>query len=448
MTGAGGRSPGGLRRELGLLSLAAVVFFNVSGGPYGIEDMVPSFGPGLALLLLAVTPLLWSLPVALAMAELAAAMPDEGGYVTWTGRAFGPFWAFQVGWWSWLNSFIDVAVNPALFVEYARLWLPAMTPVERWLLVLGFVAVLTVLNVLGVRPTGRVAVALAAAALLPVLVLTVIGLGGARRAPWTPFLAGPEPLGASLGVGLAVVMWNYSGWDTPSTCLGETRAPERAFRTASLAALPVIAAAYLLPVAAALASGATDWTRWETGALPAIGAEVGGRWLAHALAGGAVLSTAGLFLSLLLTNSRLPYVLARDGCLPSALAVLHPRYGTPWVAVLVSALLYALFAAFSFKDLIVLDIWLYSLSLLVELAAFLWLRVAAPGMPRPWRVPGGLPGAAAVTTAPALFALLAMATAGWLNTVAGLVAALTGPAAYWALAGRRAAPAAGGPARP
>ena len=109
---------GGLRRELGLVSLLAVVFFNVSGGPYGIEDAVASFGPGLALLLLMVTPLVWSLPVALAMSEMAGALPVEGGYVTWVRRAFGPFWGFQVGWWSWLNSFVDVAVYPALFADY------------------------------------------------------------------------------------------------------------------------------------------------------------------------------------------------------------------------------------------------------------------------------------------------------------------------------------------
>src|SRR5207244_12194401 len=66
-------------------------------------------------------------------------------------RSFGPFWAFQVGWWSWLDSFVDVAVYPALFVEYARFWVPSMTVGERWLLAAAFIVVLTTLNVLGVR---------------------------------------------------------------------------------------------------------------------------------------------------------------------------------------------------------------------------------------------------------------------------------------------------------
>ena len=69
------------RGEIGLLSLVAILFFNVSGGPYGLEDAVGTLGPGLALVLLLVTPLVWSLPVSLAMAELASALPEEGGYV-------------------------------------------------------------------------------------------------------------------------------------------------------------------------------------------------------------------------------------------------------------------------------------------------------------------------------------------------------------------------------
>jgi len=419
-----------LKRELGILPLAAIVFFNVSGGPYGLEDVVASFGPGLALLLLALTPLVWSLPVALAMAELAAAMPDEGGYVTWVRRAFGRFWSFQVGWWSWIDSFVDVAVYPALFVEYLKFWYPGMTSLERWLLAVAFIVVLTALNVVGVRPTGRAAVALAVIALAPVAALVVVGLAGMSQVPWRPFVGPQQSLGAGLGLGLAVVMWNYSGWDTPSTCLGEATTPEHGFRRALFLALPVITAAYLLPVGAVLASGSSDWTTWQTGALPALARAMGGPRLGDAVALGAVLSAAGLFLTLLLTNSRLPYVLARDGLMPAGLAAVHPRFGTPWTAVVVSAALYAAFAAFSFKELIVLNVWLYSLSLLVELAAFVWLRLREPSLARPWRVPGGLGAAVTVAVVPAALSLLAMATAGWLNTLAGVVAALTGPAAY------------------
>ena len=176
--------------------------------------------------------------------------------------------------------------------------------------------------------------------------------------------------------------------------------------------------------------------------LPVVARAIGGDWLGHAVAAGAVVSTAGLFMSLLLTNSRLPYVLARDRQMPAWLSVVHPRFGTPWPAVVLSAVCYAAFAAFSFKELIVLNVWLYSLSLVVELAAFVWLRVTAPDMDRPWRVPGGAIGISFVVVFPALFIVGAMATAGVLNTVAGVVAALTGPLA-WRVFARGRAPGAG-----
>lgn len=432
-----------VRRELGLLPLVAVVFFNVSGGPYGLEDAVASFGPGLTLLLLVLTPLVWSLPVSLVMAELASALPHEGGYVAWVRRAFGPFWGFQVGWWSWLNSFVDVAVYPALFADYLRFWWPEMSSLQRWLVALGFVWLLTGLNLVGVRITGWTAVGLGVLALLPVAAFTVTAGLQARQAPWLPFSPEGTGLVEGLGLGLAVMMWNYSGWDTPTTCLGETRSAETAFRRSLWAALPLIALAYILPVSAALALGG-DWTGWDTGHWPVLAAAAGGPWLAGTVMVGALVATAGLFLSLLLTNSRLPFVLARDGQMPRGLARIGRRFGTPWAAVLLSSACYSAFVFWSFKDLIVLNIWLYSVALLVELAAFVALRLREPDLPRPWRVGGGPWGMWLAAALPAACSLLAMATAGWMNTLVGVLAALTGPAAY--LAWRRrghARPAAG-----
>ena len=131
---------------------------------------------------------------------------------------------------------------------------------------------------------------------------------------------------------------------------------------------------------------------------------------------------------------------ANSGSYPGASPDVKPTWrqvGTGMPHAPVSSLVYAVFAVFSFRDLIVVNVWLHSLSLLVELAAFLQLRVRAPAMARPWRVPGGWVGAGLAVGVPSAFALLAMATAGWRNVAAGVVAALTGPAVY-AMVSRRA----------
>ena len=424
------------RGGLGFLPLVAILFFNVSGGPYGLEDAVGTLGPGLALLLLLVTPIVWSLPVSLAMAELASALPEEGGYVIWVQRAFGRFWGFQVGWWSWINSFVDVAVYPALFVDYLAFWRPHSSALERWILVLAFIWILTGINLCGVRITGGVAVAMAVVSLVPVVVLTALAGAQLRVVPWRPFTGEDGGLLTGLGLGLAIMMWNYSGWDAPTTTLGETRDPGPSFRHAIWIALPLITLAYVLPVAAGL-SAVNRWEDWDTGHWPVVASAIGGPWLAHLVTVGAVVATAGLFLSLLLTNSRLPYVLAALGQMPAALARRDPRTGTPWAAVVASSVAYSLCAFWSFKELIVLNIWLYSLTLLLELAAFVALRYAEPGLARPWRVGGGAAGMWLVAVLPTVCCAIALATAGWLNTVVGLAAAATGPIAY--LAWRRPA---------
>ena len=113
-------------RKLTLVPLAAATFFMVSGGPYGTEEMVQDCGYGVALLILLLIPLVWSLPTGLMVVELSAAIPSEGGFYVWVRRALGPFWGFQESWLSLASSVFDMAAYPALFVLYlGRLWPPA-----------------------------------------------------------------------------------------------------------------------------------------------------------------------------------------------------------------------------------------------------------------------------------------------------------------------------------
>ena len=77
-----------MKRNLSLLALVSVIFFNVCGGPYALENVLNA-GPGLALLLIVATPVLWGLPVALVCAELGTAIPEEGGYYAWSKRLAG-----------------------------------------------------------------------------------------------------------------------------------------------------------------------------------------------------------------------------------------------------------------------------------------------------------------------------------------------------------------------
>src|SRR6476659_1426251 len=101
-----------------LLPLIGITYCMVAGGPFGLEDLVHMSGYGSAVLLLLITPVLWSFPVTLMVSELSAAIPEDGGYYVWVRRAMGPFWGFQEAWLSFAASVFDMAIYPTLFVSY------------------------------------------------------------------------------------------------------------------------------------------------------------------------------------------------------------------------------------------------------------------------------------------------------------------------------------------
>ena len=106
-----------MKRTLSISAIVSIIFFNVSGGPYALEEVLAA-GPGLGLLLILITPLVYSAPVALVCAELGTAIPEEGGYYAWSKRALGPFGAFCQGWWAWLFTFVDIGIFPTMFCDY------------------------------------------------------------------------------------------------------------------------------------------------------------------------------------------------------------------------------------------------------------------------------------------------------------------------------------------
>ena len=85
-------------RKAALFPFVFVMYAYATGGPFGLEDMVTTSGPGLTLLYQLFIPFFWCIPVSLVAAELTTAIPVEGGSYRWVRAAFGDFWGFQAGW--------------------------------------------------------------------------------------------------------------------------------------------------------------------------------------------------------------------------------------------------------------------------------------------------------------------------------------------------------------
>jgi amino acid transporter len=370
-----------------LLPLVAATYFMVSGGPYGIEDILGGAGYGWAIVILLVLPLIWCLPTALMLGELTSSIPAEGGFYVWVRRAMGPFWGYQESWLSLTASIFDMALYPSLFVLYLGKFSPALTTGWReYLWSLAVVVGCSAWNLLGAPEVGEDSVWLFVLLLAPFVVFAGIGF-------WQGWMAHPAVQwsrpAADIGIpgAILVAMWNYMGWDNASTVAQEVENPQRNYPRAMLAAVAITAVSYIVPLGAmalaGLPAGSFSTGDWTTAART-IGGSRYGPWLGMAVVAGGCITGVGMFNALVMSYTRLPMVMAEDGMLPRALARRNRR-GAPWVAILVCGVAWAMAIGLPFERLISIDLILYGAGLLLEFVALAVLRIREPELQRPFR---------------------------------------------------------------
>lgn len=387
-----------MKRTLSLSAIVSIIFFNVSGGTYALEDVIAA-GPGLAVLLLLVTPLIWSAPVALICAELGTAIPEEGGYYAWSKRALGPFGAFCQGWWAWLYTFIDIGIYPTMFCDYLAYLVPEFGAdgnywLRKWLMI-GMIWTFVLLNLFGSRTIGNFAKAFFVLVMSPFVILVLVGLYqgltcGFPLNPVTPLLTPGKSLGPALATAIPVVLWNYMGWDSVSTISGEMANPRRDYPRSLLITILLIATIYIVPALVALALLGTETLAWTSGSWSTAAEHIAGKRLGQFTSAMGMVSAIGMYSALVLVYSRVPFVMGRDGYLPKALMRTN-RWGAPWVSLIVSGVVYSVVILMfhNVEELTSADVTVYGAMMSLELLSFLVLRWREPTLSRPFRVPGG-----------------------------------------------------------
>lgn len=487
---------GKLKRELTLLPLFGLIYFTVCGGSFGVEPMVGWSGPGLTLVLLFITPVVYSIPNMLMVREMSSMMPREGGYYHWIKQAFGPFAGFLAGWMNWVVSWVDVSIYPVLAAYYLSYFIPALRDGAEiggmilsaeflsWLVALVLIWSVSYLSVRGARISGLFTNGLGVIMLIPLIGMSIVGFYNWFASGDTialPFLPEGESFTGAFSVGLFIVMWNYMGWELPAAAGDEIVNLRRTYPLAMVLVLFAAIATYTLPTVAGLYGGAGYDGRYQVWGIEATGedgigadlaeygvtpeqleswgldpaAEIGWEFpeIAHAIGDAAagpdsslsrvlgvsvtlsaILSMIGLFVGNGLGGTRIPFALAEDGMMPKWMVRVHPRYGTPWVAILFCALIFSIFSLSAFAFLVVVDVFLNVLVLLMCFLALWKMRLTRPEIPR-WRIPGGTPGLVLVTLGPTVIFILAvysqLVEAGMSSLGLALLAILAGAALYF-----------------
>lgn len=445
--------------KLTLWPLVAATFFMVSGGTYGTEAIISGAGYGRGILVLLFLPVLWCLPTAFMIGELSSALPAEGGYYAWVRRGLGDFWGFQEAWLSLAASIFDMAIYPTLFTIYLKQMVPwfgeghlelfgGFVTLNHGILAALFVVVTCVfLNLAGIRVVGFTSVWLFFLLSLPFAIIVAI----------SPMKAGAlaDPQAAATGASVSllgavlVAMWNYMGWDNASTIAQEVERPRKTYPRAMIAAVILVSLTYILPFLAVYFTGTPASAFNEEGSWATIAANLGGTiggvaWLRFMVTLGGMMSAFGMFNALVLSYSRLPLAMARDGMLPPVFAKVTKKNETPWVSIIVCAVCWLPCLVLGFQRLVTLDIMLYGAALMLEFVTLVALRINEPKLRRGFRVPGGMAGAITCGIFPGALLILAMVESehesilGMNALVFGAAIIATGFIAYFATGRLRA----------
>src|SRR5262249_803047 len=349
----------GLGRDMRAVALVGRVFGVLSGGPYGLEEVVPLAGPGLAVLVLTATAIFWAIPYALIVAELVSALPGEGGVYQWFRAGLGPFWSFQFSALDWLTWVLDAALYPPLVAAYVtELFVHDPGHSFRWGITLLVIWGSTWLNVRGVKSIGSVSIGTTIAILVPLTILVVLGIPRIPLAPLRPWIPEGQSFHAALNYALVWSLWSYSGYGALASAGEEMVQPERNYPRALALFVPLSLATFVLPLLIALGVY-PDWRPWGAAQFNETAFALGGGWLLAASLLAVQISNLGMFNAELLVISRVPYAIARDSLLPEALSRLHPRYGTPARILILAAILFSLLTYFfSFVEILVASTWI------------------------------------------------------------------------------------------
>jgi glutamate:GABA antiporter len=405
----------GLRRVLTFRDL--FLFYIVTGFSLRWIATAGAAGPS-ALVIWIVAALGLFVPLVFTVLELSSRYPEEGGVYVWSKRAFGPFAAFITGWTYWgsnlpyLPGLLYFAAANALFVGGPS-WQSLSTSTTYFTVVsMAGLALAVGLNVVGLNVGKWLSNVGALASWIPAAALITLGF-----VSWSRFgSATPMPAGAFVpSTGLKdVIFWStiafaFGGVESASTMGEEIRDSRRTLPRAILAAGAVMTVLYILGTLCVLLAIPKEQISGLQGisqSLQVMTARVGLAWLAPVLAAFVTLNALGGVGGWFAATARLPFVAGIDRFLPEAFGRLHPTWRTPYVALLVQAVIAGLFVFLSqagtsvrgaYDALVSMGIIAYFIPFLFMFAAMIVLQ-REPAGPEVICVPGGRRAAIALAS--------------------------------------------------
>ena len=388
------RDEGDHSQKLSAVALAVLVFYKVSGGPFGCEPAVKAAGPLLALAGFTALPLLVSIPEALVTAELGSAYPEPSGAVAWVEEAFGPKMSLLCGYFHWVSGATDNAIYPSLFLKYVAFYMNSQaffqTDLVRFLFTAGITVLLSLINYSGLHIVGNLSIIICIVSMSPFIIMVLLAIPRLDPRRWlvlpvahandvsdddaTGFFATPVMAGVHWRPLLNSLFWNLNSFDVGASFAGEVRDPERVFPRAMFLSVIFVVFSYLLPLLAALGAVDTQQDDWDAGFFTTVAIAMGGAWLGAYTVLASAISNIALFEAEMSGDAYQLMGMADRGLIPKWFTK-RSRFGTPVNGIVTGTIVIILMSVADFDQLVEMLNFAYSLSILLEYAAFAKLRI-------------------------------------------------------------------------
>ncbi|HSB28192.1 MAG TPA: amino acid permease [Pyrinomonadaceae bacterium] len=323
----------GLVRGIRRWDLVAITINGIIGaGIFGLPAKVYSLIGSYSLFAFIACGLVVAL-IILCFAEVGSRFDETGGPYLYSRIAFGSTVAFEIGWLIWLARLTAFAANCNLMVNYlSYFWPSASSSFWRPLIITLFVATLTTINILGIREATLVSNVFTIGKLIPILIFICAGLFFINP---TSYTLGAAPSTGAFSQSVLLLIYAFTGFEMAVIPAGEVDNPQKHLPRALLIALTLVALLYFSIQVVCV--GTLPELSQSTKPL----ADAASRFLGTAggaiISAGAIISITGNLNILVLSGSRVPFAMAEQKQLPSLLSLVHPRFSTPYVAILISS---------------------------------------------------------------------------------------------------------------
>jgi amino acid transporter len=418
------------KHDIKVSTVVFMIFCLCAAGAYGIEEMIPQAGPGLTIVMLIVLPFVWSTPLGLVAAELGSARPQEGGYYKWVQEALGEFWGFQAGWWRTISIYIDNTLYVILAGGYLATQF-GFGALPEFLIKAAIILIFTYINIRGIRDVGIISTILSLLVIVAFGLVAVVGFANWQFNPMIPFIPEGQTLLESIGYGIAIGLWMYSGYESMSTVAGEVTNPQ-VIPKATLITVPLIMAVYIFPTIGGLGS-IGQWESWWTSGGVSF-SDVPATFLGPAFGiffvVVAVLAQCSIYNTYIASGSRGFFTLAGDNLAPPILVRVDKKHGVPYVAVLSVAITNLILCNFAFGVIVVVDVFMLMSAYILIFISAMVLRKRIPDSERPFKIPGGDVFMYILCTIPIIIAFVAFFINGTDYFIGGMLGIISGPVLY------------------